>query len=485
MTISTSASTALGRQRWLALAALALVQFIIVIDNTIVNVALPSIKGDLGFTTTGLAWVINGYLLTAGGLLLLGGRISDLAGRRRMFLAGTALFALASFVCGAAPTSEILIAARFTQGAGEALASPAALSIIALLFAEPGERAKALGIWGGLAGMGATVGVLLSGVLTDLASWRWIFFINLPFALIALIAVPRLVGESRATVRPRQTDLTGAILVTTGLIAVVHGLLSATTHDWASAAVLVPLIAGTLALAAFVLVESRTVEPLVPLRFFANRTRVCANVGSVFMIGIMAAMFLLLTLYMQDVLGYSPLRTGLAYLPFCLLFVGAVFGSFVLAGWLGAKPTLLLAFAVAATGMGMLVRLPVAGSYLTDLLLPLLVLAVGFGLGFPGLQTASLHGVSERDAGLGSGVQTAVQAIASALGIAVFLTVALRHSATELAAGAVPAEAVTGGYRLAFAVGTASLLLGGIVILGFLRTAPAKAPTPALAPAPS
>src|SRR5215470_1247791 len=472
MTISTSASTALGRQRWLALAALALVQFIIVIDNTIVNVALPSIKGDLGFTTTGLAWVINGYLLTAGGLLLLGGRISDLAGRRRMLLAGTALFALASFVCGAAPTSEILIAARFTQGAGEALASPAALSIIALLFTEPGERAKALGIWGGLAGMGATVGVLLSGVLTDLASWRWIFFINLPFALIALIAVPRLVGESRATVRPRQTDLTGAILVTTGLIAVVHGLLSATTHDWASTAVLTPLIAGTLALAAFVLVESRTVEPLVPLRFFANRTRVCANVGSVFMIGIMAAMFLLLTLYMQDVLGYSPLRTGLAYLPFCLLFVGAVFGSFVLSGWLGAKPTLLLAFAVAA-------------SYLTDLLLPLLVLAVGFGLGFPGLQTASLHGVSERDAGLGSGVQTAVQAIASALGIAVFLTVALRHSATELAAGAVPAEAVTGGYRLAFAVGTASLLLGGIVILGFLRTAPAKAPTPALAPAPS
>lgn len=468
-----------GRQRWLALAALALVQFTIVIDNTIVNVALPSIKGDLGFTTAGLAWVINGYLLTAGGLLLLGGRISDLAGRRRMFLAGTALFALASFASGAAPTSEALIAARFAQGAGEALASPAALSIIALLFSAPGERAKALGIWGGLAGMGATVGVLLSGVLTGLASWRWIFFINLPFALIALLTVPRLVGESRATVRPRQTDLTGAILVTTGLIAVVHGLLCATSHDWASAAVLVPLIAGSLALAAFVFVESRAPEPLVPLRFFGNRTRVCANVGSVFMIGIMAAMFLLLTLYMQDVLGYSPLRTGLAYLPFCLLFVGAVFGSFALSGRLGAKPTLVLAFAVAATGMGLLVRLPTTGSYLTDLLPPLLVLAIGFGLGFPGLQTASLHEVSEHDAGLGSGVQTAVQAIASALGIAVFLTVALRHTTAELATGALPAEAITGGYRLAFAVGTASLLLGGMIVLGFLR--PAADQTPVLA----
>jgi EmrB/QacA subfamily drug resistance transporter len=481
-------SDAADRRRWLALAALALVQFTIVIDNTIVNVALPSIKDELGFTTSGLAWVINGYLLTAGGLLLLGGRISDLAGRRRMFLAGAALFAVASFVCGAAPTAEVLVAARFAQGAGEALASPAALSIIALLFTSPGERAKALGIWGGLAGMGATVGVLLSGVLTDLASWRWIFFINLPFALIALLLVPRLVTESRASVRPRQTDLTGAVLVTTGLIAVVHGLLSATRHDWTSLAVLVPLVGGTLALAAFVLVEHRSAEPLVPLRFFANRTRVSANVGTVFMIGVMAAMFLLLTLYMQDVLNYSPLRTGLAYLPFCFLFVAAVFGSFVLSARLGAKPTLLFAFAVAAAGMALLTRLPVAGSYVTDLLPALLVLAVGFGLGFPGLQTASLHGVSEHDAGLGSGVQTAVQAISNALGIAVFLTVALRRTATELTAGTLPAEAVTSGYRLAFAVGTASLLLGGLIVLAFLRTAAAPAAAtppaePALAPA--
>jgi EmrB/QacA subfamily drug resistance transporter len=459
-----------GNRRWLALAALALVQFVIVIDNTIVNVALPSIKHELGFTTSGLAWVINGYLLTAGGLLLLGGRISDLAGRRRMFLAGAALFAVASFACGAAPTGTILVAARFAQGAGEALASPAALSIIALLFTDPAERAKALGVWGGRAGMGATVGVLLSGVLTDLASWRWIFFINLPFAACALLLVPRLVTESRASARPRQTDLTGAVLVTTGLIAAVHGLLSATRHDWTAGAVLIPLVAGSLALVAFVVVEARSAEPLVPLRFFANRTRVSANLGSVFMIGVMAAMFLLLTLYMQDVLGYSALRTGLAYLPFCLLFVGAVFGSFALSGRLGARSTLLLAFGVAAAGMAMLVRLPVDGSYRTDLLPALLVLAVGFGLGFPGLQTASLHGVSERDAGLGSGVQTAVQAIANALGIAVFLTVALRRTAGELAAGALPAEAVTSGYQLAFAIGTASLVLGGLVVLAFLRT---------------
>lgn len=463
-------ATGAGRRRWLALAALALVQFAIVTDNTIVNVALPSIRNDLGFSTSGLAWVINGYLLAAGGLLLLGGRISDLAGRRRVFLAGAGLFAVASFLSGAAPTAEILVAARFAQGVGEALAAPAALSIIATMFTEPAERAKALGIWGGLAGMGATSGVLLSGVLTDLANWRWIFFLNVPFALVAMVAVPYLVREGQAVDRPRRIDLTGAVLVTTGLVGVVHGLLAATRHDWDSAAVLVPLVAGLLALTAFVLVELRSQAPLVPMRFFGNATRVSANLGSLFMIGVMAAMFLLLTLYMQDVLGYTALRTGLAYLPFCLLFVGAVFGSFVLSARLGAKPTLLVAFGVAATGMLLLVRLPVAGSYSTDLLPALLVLAVGFGLGFPGLQAAALHDVSEADAGLGSGVQTSVQAIANALGIAVFLTAALRHTASALRDGAEPAAAITSGYQLAFGIGVGSLVLGGLVILIFMRT---------------
>jgi predicted MFS family arabinose efflux permease len=269
-------------------------------------------------------------------------------------------------------------------------------------------------------------------------------------------------------------------------VAVVHGLLGATRHAWLSTAVLVPLAAGVAALAGFVVVEARSAQPLVPLRFFGNRTRVCGNAGSVFMIGVMAAMFLLLTLYMQDVLGYSPLRTGLAYLPFCLAFVAAVFASFVLSGRLGARPALLLAFAVAGVGMLLLTRLPVAGSYPADLLPPLLVLAVGFGLGFPGLQTAALHDVSERDAGLGSGVQTAVQAISTALGVAVFLTVAVRRAASGVASGLTPAEAATAGYRLAFSVGVGSLLLGAVVVLVFLRApraagAAAGAARPALA----
>jgi EmrB/QacA subfamily drug resistance transporter len=462
-----TATAAAEPKRWLALAVLALVQFTIVIDTTVVNVALPTVGRELGLAPTGLAWVVNGYLLTAGGLLLLGGRLSDVAGRRRMFLLGTALFGLASLSCALAPTGVILMAARFVQGAGEALASPAALSIIALLFRNPGERAKALGVWGGLAGLGATVGVLLSGVLTDLAGWRWLFVINLPFAAVALLVVPRLVAPDRDRAGGRL-DLPGAVLVTGGATAVVSALLAAAEHTWASPTVLVPFGAGLAMLAGFVAVEARSPAPLVPLRFFTDRTRVCANLASVFLIGVMAAMFLLLTLYMQNVLGYSALRTGLAYLPFCVVFVAGIGLAVPLLSRLGVRTTMLAAFLVATAGMLLLTRLPVAADYSRDLLPALLVLAVGFGMAFPGLQTAALHGVSEADAGLASGVQIAVQALANALGIAVFLTLALRHAA-GLADLSAPA-ALTEGYQLAFGAGVISLLIGFSVMLLMPRT---------------
>jgi EmrB/QacA subfamily drug resistance transporter len=450
----------LDRRRWQILGVLALVQFLIVIDNTIVNVALPSIEHDLGFTADGLAWVVNGYLLAAGGLLLLGGRLADLLGRRRLFLTGTVIFAAASLLCGLATTPGVLVASRFAQGVGEALAAPAALSLIALLFPEPAERGKALGVWGGLAGLGAVTGVLLSGTLTYLLDWRWIFFINLPFAVVALILAPRLIPRDLRGSRAGSLDLPGAVLVTGGATAVVFGLLASVRQGWSDPTVIASMVVGALAFVALVAVERRARAPLVPLRFFANRTRVGANAAAVFLVGVMAALFLLLTLFMQQVLGYSALSAGLAYVPFCLLFVGAVFGAFVLVARWGVRATLLIAFGAAAVGMLLLSRLPVDASYGTDLLPALLVLAVGFGLGFPCLQTAALHEVSEDDAGLGAGMQTTVQALANALGVAVFLAVALHRTG-----GAATAEAITAGYRLAFVAGVASLLLGAVIVL--------------------
>jgi EmrB/QacA subfamily drug resistance transporter len=458
---TTPVAAATTPRRWAALAVLALVQFTIVIDATVVNVALPTVGAEFGLTADGLAWVLNGYLVTAGGLLLLGGRLADVLGRRRMFLAGAAVFAVASAACAVAPSGEVLIAARFLQGAGEALASPAALSIIALLFPDARDRGTALGMWGALAGLGSVVGVLLSGVLTDLAGWRWLFVINLPPAAVALLLVPRLVARDRPVARARRAlDLPGAVLVTVGATAVVGGFVSAAEHGWSSLRVLGPLVLGAAALAAFVAVEARSADPLVPLRFFRDRTRVSANVASVFLIGVMAAMFLLLTLYMQLVLGWSALQTGLAYLPFCVVFVAGIGAAVPLMARFGTRATLWLAYGISAAGTLLLTRLPVDGEYATALLPALLVLAVGLGMAFPGLQTAALQGVTEADAGLGSGVQTAVQALANALGIAVFLAVALH---TGGGVGGTP-DALTAGFRAAFGVATVGLLVGAVLV---------------------
>jgi EmrB/QacA subfamily drug resistance transporter len=470
--------TARHPRRWWALAALALVQLVIVLDNTVVNVALPSIQRELRFSVDGLSWVVNGYLLTAGGLLLLGGRLADLWGRRRMFLSGTVVFAVASLLCGFSSGASMLVAGRFAQGMGEALAAPAALSLIAVLFPEPGPRGKALGIWGGLSGVGATAGVLLSGVITELLNWRWIFFINLPCTLAALVVVPRLVPAFDRS-RPGRVDWLGGVLATAGSISLVYGILASVRAGWTDARVLVPLTAGALSWVAFVAVEARTSEPLVPLRFLANRTRLTANAVSVFMLGVLSALFLLLTLYMQDVLGYPPLRTGLAYLPFCAFFVaGAGLGALLLARQ-GPRLTLIVSFVVAASGMVMASRLPVAASWRWDLVPDMAVLAAGFGMGLPALQAAALHGVSDRDAGLGSGVQTSVQQLANALGIAVLLTIGLRRTGSALAAGVPSPEAVTEGFRLAFGVSAAVLLMGAVVVVGVMERA--RPPMAALA----
>jgi EmrB/QacA subfamily drug resistance transporter len=444
------AGSAVDPRRWKALFVLALVQFMIIIDITVVNVALPSIQRSLGFSGGGLAWVVDGYALMAGGLLLFGGRVGDLFGRRRLFLIGTVLFAVASFTSGAAQNQTMLIMSRFAQGAGEALASPAALALVVLLFTDAKERTRALGIWSGLVGLGGTLGVLISGLIVNFISWRWIFFVNVPIAAVAIALVPGLVSESRAETANRRVDLPGAVLVTGGVLALIDGFLAASRHPWGSGAVVWPLVLGVAALLALVVVESRTRDPLIPMTFFSNRTRVSANVATAVMASGMFGMFFLLTLYLQQVLRYSPLKTGLAYAPFGLGLVAGIAVSTKILGRVGAKAVTTAALVIAGLGLLRLGGVSVHGSYVGDLLPTILLLSFGMGAAFPALQIAALHEVSAEDAGLGSAVQNTVVQIGGSLGLAVLVTLALRRAASSLATGVSASVAATQGYALAF-----------------------------------
>jgi EmrB/QacA subfamily drug resistance transporter len=453
-------------RRWKALFVLALVQFMIIIDITVVNVALPSIQRSLHFTGSSLAWVVDGYALMAGGLLLFGGRLGDLFGRKRLFLIGTTLFAVASFTSGAAQNHTMLILSRFAQGAGEALASPAALALVVLLFTEPGERTKALGIWSGLAGLGGTMGVLISGLIVNYVSWRWIFFVNIPIAVVAIALIPGLVSESRAESTSRRVDVPGAVLVTGGVLALIDGFLAASRHSWGSPSVVWPLIIGVGALVAMVVVESRTREPLIPITFFSNRTRVSANLATAVMASGMFGMFFLMTLYLQQILHYSPLKTGLAYAPFGLGLIAGIAVSTKVLAKVGAKGVTTAALVIAGLGLLRLGGVTIHSSYAADLLPTILLMSFGMGAAFPALQIAAMHEVSAQDAGLGSAVQNTVLQIGGSLGLAVLVTLALRHTASALAAGTASAVAATQGYALAFR--GAALALFGAALVAFV-----------------
>jgi EmrB/QacA subfamily drug resistance transporter len=455
-------------RRWKALGVLALVQFMLILDITVVNVALPSIKTDLGFGQAGLAWVVNGYTLMAGGLLLLGGRLSDILGRRRLFLLGIALFALASLTCGLAVSPAMLVGSRFLQGTGEALAAPAALGLVALLFPDPRERMKALGIWGGVAGIGGTTGVIISGALTDLASWRWIFLVNLPVAAFALLAVPRLVSESRmdravSSVR-RRVDVWGPVTATGGLVAVVDGLLQAASNPWGSVGVLLPLLGGVALLALFVLIEARIDAPLIPLRFFTNRTRVVTNGVTLFSTSGFFAYFFLLTLFLQQVLHLTPLQAGLAYVPFGV-GIGAGIGLGTgLMPRLGVKPLLAVGFFGSAIGLLISSGITPTSGYAGGILPGMVVLAVFSGISFPAMGNAALHQVTGQDASLASGVQNAVQQVGGAIGLSTLVAFALRDAADQTQHGASAALASTNGYALAFRIGAVLMVIGGVLI---------------------
>jgi EmrB/QacA subfamily drug resistance transporter len=466
---ATAAAPAPDPRRWRALAVLALVQFMIVVDSTVVNVALPSIRDEFNASTSSLTWVVNAYVLTAAGLLLLGGRLGDLYGRRRVFTIGTALFVVASLVAGAAVSLGMLVTGRFVQGVGEALASPAALALVALLFVDERERAKAFAIWGGIAGAGATVGVVLSGAITEFIDWRWIFFINVPLALIPLLLIRRLVDEGRATGTPKRVDVPGAVLVTGGLVALVYAVVAAAGNGWGNPVVWAPLAAGIVALAAFVVLERRSTAPLVPPRFFANGVRLSGNALSILLVGATSAVFFLVILYMQDVLGYSPLIAGLAWVPFLLMFMPGLALSAKLVARLGIGVTAAIGFAAAAAGLLLLSRIPADGSYVVDLLPAFLLISLGMGIANPALQNAVLYKVSGEDAGLGSGVAATVAQLGGALGVAVFATIAVREQNSATAA---PDVAATGGYRLALLVAGLVLVVGMLAAVWLAIRAP-------------
>ncbi|GAA1003936.1 MFS transporter [Acrocarpospora pleiomorpha] len=452
-------------RRWWVLALLSGLAFMILLDMTVVNVALPLIQDGLGFSDSGLTWVVNGYVLAAGGLLLLGGRLADVFGRRRLLLIGVVIFAVSSIVCGAAATQGMMIVGRFAQGTAEAISAPASLGLIALLFTDPKERTKALGIWGGLVALGGTLGYVISGVLTDLTTWRWIFFINVPIAVAVLLIVPRLVTESRM-VREKgdRLDVAGAATSTAGLVAIVYGLLQAAEHSWGSASVLVPLLAGAGLLVAMIVIERRAKNPLIPLSFFANRTRSVINVTSLFFMAAFISYTFLLTLFEQHILGYSPLQTGLAYLPLGFAIGAGIGLGTALAPSLGVRTVAAAGFIGAGAGLLLTSMVGVDSTYFGGILPGMIVFGLFAGATMPAATNAALHGVTTQDSSLASGVQTTMQQVGGALGLAVLVPLTIRYAMAEIYNGVSPEAAVTSGYAMAFRVGAALMVLGGVLI---------------------
>ncbi|HEY5317689.1 MAG TPA: MFS transporter [Solirubrobacteraceae bacterium] len=447
--------------RWLVLVIACLAQFMVVLDVTIVNVALPSIQRGLHFSPANLQWIINGYTLIFGGFLLLGGRAADLLGRKRLFGAGLALFSVASLLNGFAQSPGMLIAGRALQGLGAALVSPAALSIITTTFTATDERAKALGVWSGIAAGGGAVGLLLGGVLTDLLSWQWIFFVNVPVGALALAMTQRFVPESRAETEHRTFDLAGAASVTGGLVLLVYAIVKAQSFGWGSVRT-IALIAGGLALlAAFTAIERRSKAPLVRLSIFRLRTLTVADTVMLLVASGLFSMFFFAQLYVQEILGYSPLRAGLAFLPVTAgIGIGAAIAQQLIRR-IGVRALAVTGISIATVGMLVLTGLPVHGSYTGNLLVGLMPMSIGMGLTFVPITLMGMGNVHNDDAGLASGLFNTSQQVGGALGLAVLSTLAASHTAALLHGGTGQAArfaALVSGYHVAF--------WGGAIVLG-------------------
>jgi EmrB/QacA subfamily drug resistance transporter len=453
-----------------------LAQLMVILDVSIVNVALPSIKGGLHFSTTGLQWVVNAYTLTFAGFLLLGGRAADLLGRRRVFLAGTALFSLASLACALAGSSSMLIGARALQGIGGAVISPASLAIITTSFEGQRERNRALGIWGAMGGVGGALGALLGGVLTQGLGWPAIFVVNVPIGLLVLALAPALVPEGRSELEHKHFDVLGAGLVTGALTALVYGIVRTDTLGWGAPGVLAPLLVGAVLLGLFVLVEGRFARaPLVPLPIFRMRTLSAANAIVFLLYSAVFAMWFFLSLYMQQVLGHDALSTGLAFVPMTLSVVLATSFAPRLVQRFGTRPVIVLGMLLSAAGLVLLTGVRPGGSYVAQVLPGGVLSALGLGLALVPATIAAVSGVPRSQSGLASGLLNTARLIGGALGLAVLSTIAASQTHADAHGGASALAALSSGFRLAFGVGAAISLLGALLAAVLLRPAPRSA----------
>ncbi|HWG15483.1 MAG TPA: DHA2 family efflux MFS transporter permease subunit [Streptosporangiaceae bacterium] len=466
------------RSRWIALVVLCTGMLMIVLDMTIVNVALPSIQGDLGFSQSGLAWVVNAYLIAFAGLLLLAGRLGDLAGRRTVFLAGLGVFTAASLLCGLSDSQALLIAARFLQGAGGALTSAVILGMIVTMFADPRERARAIGVFAFVASAGAAVGLLAGGVITQLLNWHWIFFVNLPIGALTAVAARRAIQPDRGAGLRAGADVPGAALVTAAMMLGVYTIVGpAAQHGWLAGPTLGLGAATLLLLGGFVLRQRTARHPLMPLRVFASRTVTGANLVQVLGTGGMFGMFFLGSLYLRQILRYDPLQIGLAFLPVAVV-MGTLSVRYTdrLVLRFGARPTMLTGLGLIAAGLALFAVAPASGgAYLSHIFPVAVLVGTGSGLCFPALMTLAMSGATPQDAGLASGLVNTTGQIGGALGLAVLATVSASRTSALAARHATPAAALTGGYHLAFWIAGGLVVVAGLVTMTMLRPQPAAA----------
>jgi EmrB/QacA subfamily drug resistance transporter len=472
-----TADTRTDRRRWMALYVLCTGMLMIVIDATIVNVALPSIQEDLGFSQNNLAWVVNAYLIAFGGLLLLAGRVGDLIGQRRVFLIGLAVFTGASLLCAISQSQGVLIGARFVQGVGGALASAVILGMIVTMFPEPREQAKAIGVYGFVASTGGSIGLLAGGALTDAINWHWIFLINLPIGVATAVLALRLVDDRPGIGFRAGADIPGAVLLTAGLMLGVYTILEVNQQGWGSAQTLGLGAVSVALLAAFLGRQARIPDPLMPLRLFRSPNVAGANIVQALLVVGMFGMFFLGALYLQRILGYDALEVGLAFLPATIVMGTA---SLRFSGPLnmrfGPKATLIPALASIGAGLLLFVRTPVDGSYVTDILPAMVLIGLGAGLGFPALMMLAMSGATPSDSGLASGlVNTSVQ-VGGAIGLAVLATLATERTDGLLADGRSTAEALNSGFHLAYLIGAVLVVVAIGLALSVLRSG-----TPAMA----
>jgi EmrB/QacA subfamily drug resistance transporter len=451
------------------LAIVAVAQFMVILDASIVNVALPTIKRDVGFSEQSLSWILNAYTLIFGGFLLLGGRLADRLGRRRLFMAGIALFAAASLICGVSQSEGELLVARGFQGLGGAMVSPAALSIILTTFAEGPERNRALSVWGAIAGAGGAIGLLLGGILVQLLSWRWVFFVNVPIGAAVLVLAPRIIPESRSESAAKGGyDVGGAVTITLGTMALVFTLIKATSWGWTSGRTIAGFVVAAVLLAAFVAIERRHEDPLVPLRIFSNRSLSAADATLLLVVAALFGMFFFLTLYLQQVLGFSALKTGVAYLPLSLTLIGSSALASQFVDRFTPKPILVAGLVISTGGFILLTGVSGHGDYASHVVPAMIILGVGMGMSFVPVTIAGTSGVSPGDSGLASGLLNTTQQVGGSLGLAILTSVATSRTTSALHTGLALPAALTHGFTGAFIVGAVLCAMGAVFTMVLL-----------------